>query len=114
MIIYTSVLILISGLTAIMVKTVPIFNAHQLAYLAVGFSVIYILAVRNYRYRRARSIEIKYYRNGRPLSEMTVKEAHEVMRNLRELEFPFSMHLSMKLSLLKVLLSKCLRIRSIC
>jgi hypothetical protein len=58
------------------------FNTHQLAYLAVGFSVIYILAVRKYRYQRARSVETKYYRNGRPLSEMTVIEAHEVVRNL--------------------------------
>ncbi|OQE05266.1 hypothetical protein PENVUL_c026G06935 [Penicillium vulpinum] len=90
-----------SGLTSIMVETVSIYNAHQLAYLAVGLSVIYILAVRKYRYQRASSAETKYYQNGRPLSEMTVKEAHEVVRNLRELEFPFSMHLSMKLSLLK-------------
>jgi hypothetical protein len=99
----TSVSIL-SGLTALFIMTAPIFDAYQIASLAAGFSVIYILAVRKYRYQRARSVETKYYQNERPLSGMTVKEAHEVVRSLRELEFPFSMHLSMKLSLLKVLL----------
>jgi membrane protein implicated in regulation of membrane protease activity len=102
------------GLIAIMIMTALSFNAHLLFSLAVGFSVIYILAARKYRYQRARSIEKRYYQTERPLSGMTVKEAHEVVRNLRELEFPFSMHLSMKLSLLKALLPQCLRMRSIC
>lgn len=33
---------------------------------------------------------------------MNVKEAHQIVRELRELEFPYSLHNAMKISLLKV------------
>lgn len=33
---------------------------------------------------------------------MTVKEAHQIVRELRELEFPYSLHNAMKISLHKV------------
>lgn len=61
---------------------------------------IYLFLVRSLRFRRARKIESKF--NGRPLSTMTVREAHEIFRELRELEFPYTLHSAMKLSLLKV------------
>ncbi|KAE8135997.1 hypothetical protein BDV38DRAFT_272462 [Aspergillus pseudotamarii] len=60
----------------------------------------YILIVKRLRFQRARRIEAKF--SGRPLSSMTVKEAHEIFRELRELEFPYTLHSAMKLSLLKI------------
>ncbi|KAB8231143.1 uncharacterized protein BDW43DRAFT_313225 [Aspergillus alliaceus] len=68
--------------------------------LVVGAMVVsYILLVNRLRFKRARKIESKL--SGRPLSSMTVKEAHEIIRELRELEFPYTLHSAMKLSLLK-------------
>jgi hypothetical protein len=55
---------------------------------------VYLLLVRSLCFRRARKIELKFY--GRPLSSMTVREAHEIFRELRELEFPYTLHSAMR------------------
>ncbi|KAI9923761.1 hypothetical protein ASPWEDRAFT_120396 [Aspergillus wentii DTO 134E9] len=60
---------------------------------------VYILIVRSLRYRRCKSIQSKF--SSRPLSSMTAKEAHGIFRELRELEFPYSLHNSMGIALLK-------------
>ncbi|BAE62249.1 unnamed protein product [Aspergillus oryzae RIB40] len=67
--------------------------------IAAAVLLPYLLLVKRLRFQRARKIEAKF--NGRPLSSMTVKEAHEIFRELRELEFPYTLHSAMKLSLLK-------------
>lgn len=69
-------------------------------FVAGTILVLYLLLVRSLRFRRARKIESKF--DGRALSSMTVREAHEIFRELRELEFPYTLHSAMKLSLLKV------------
>lgn len=68
--------------------------------IAAAVLLPYLLLVKRLRFQRARKIEAEF--NGRPLSSMTVKEAHEIFRELRELEFPYTLHSAMKLSLLKV------------
>ncbi|KUL89311.1 hypothetical protein ZTR_03741 [Talaromyces verruculosus] len=68
-------------------------------FVAGTISVLYLLLARSLRFRHARKIESKF--DGRPLSSMTVREAHEIFRELRELEFPYTLHSAMKLSLLK-------------
>lgn len=62
--------------------------------------VLYIFAVQRHRYQRCKVIQSRFER--RALSSMTVEEAHQIVRELRELEFPYTMHNAMKLSLLKV------------
>lgn len=78
------------------------FDTVYLPWTAVAVSLIYLLTVRRYRYERSRTIESSFKDCGRPLSSMTVKEAHNIVRGMRQLEFPFAMHLAMKISLLKV------------
>lgn len=69
-------------------------------FVAGTISVLYLLLARSLRFRRVRKIESRF--DGRPFSCMTVREAHEIFRELRELEFPYTLHSAMKLSLLKV------------
>ncbi|PGH14887.1 hypothetical protein AJ79_02749 [Helicocarpus griseus UAMH5409] len=60
---------------------------------------VHLFIVRYFRFQRCCRIESRF--EGRPLSSMTVKEAHQTVRELRELESPYSLHNAMKLSLLK-------------
>ncbi|KAJ5155962.1 hypothetical protein N7492_008765 [Penicillium capsulatum] len=62
--------------------------------------VLYALAVRHRRYQRCKAIESRF--SHRASSSMAVEEAHQIIRELRELEFPYTMHNAMKLSLLKL------------
>ena len=71
--------------------------------LAIGFALcvaLYIHIAGKCRYQRCKAIQNRF--KDRPLSSMTVAEAHQITRELRELEFPYSMHSAMKISLLKV------------
>lgn len=83
------------------------FDAVYFPWIVVAVSLIYLVTVRRYRYEISRTIESSFKDRGRPLSSMTVKEAHDVVRTMRQLEFPFAMHLAMKISLLKVSFSFC-------
>jgi hypothetical protein len=69
-------------------------------FVAGTISVLYLLLVRSLRFRRARKMESEF--NRRSLSTMTLREAHEIFRELRELEFPYTLHSAMKVLLLKV------------
>lgn len=68
---------------------------------AVPLLALYIYLVRTRRFTRRDAITARFNEK-HPPSTMTVGEAHQIVRELRELEFPYSMHNAMKLSLLKV------------
>ncbi|KAJ5773723.1 hypothetical protein N7457_008619 [Penicillium paradoxum] len=53
------------------------------------------------RYRRKAKIEAPYGPGKKQLSEMTVKEAHEILTQLQELEFPSALAKARKIALLK-------------
>ncbi|KAF7128280.1 hypothetical protein CNMCM5793_002822 [Aspergillus hiratsukae] len=67
--------------------------------LTVTIVTLYTLLVRYYRFQRCSAIQSRF--TNRPPSSMTVNEAHQIIRELRELEFPHTLHNAMKLSLLK-------------
>ncbi|KAB8273230.1 hypothetical protein BDV30DRAFT_249088 [Aspergillus minisclerotigenes] len=71
--------------------------------LLAGASLIglYVLAVQYFRFQRCDRIQSQFRRAGRPLSSMTVKEAHDIIRQLRELEFPFALRTSTRMTTLK-------------
>lgn len=71
----------------------------QLTLLAASIA-LYLALARYLRYQRRDAIQARF--TNRPLSSMTIFEAHEIIRELRELEFPYTMHTAMKISLLKV------------
>lgn len=73
----------------------------QLSIAAVALG-LYALIVKYFRFQRCLRILSRFKLSGRPLSSMTTKEAHQIVRELRELEFPYTLHNAMKLSLLKV------------
>lgn len=62
----------------------------------------YIALVNCLRYRRKEKIEGPFSNRKRPLSSMTVKEAHEIMTQLQELEFPHAFAKARRMALLKV------------
>lgn len=70
--------------------------------IAIALTGLYLLLVRWFRFQRCLAIQARFQLPERPLSSMTVKEAHQIVRELRELEFPYSLHTAMKISLLKV------------
>ncbi|KAK2768579.1 hypothetical protein FQN54_000435 [Arachnomyces sp. PD_36] len=61
----------------------------------------YMVLVRRLRYRRMMKIEAPFAPGKRRLSSMTVKEAHEIMTELQELEFPYSFAKARTIALLK-------------
>ncbi|KAI0149874.1 hypothetical protein F4776DRAFT_672054 [Hypoxylon sp. NC0597] len=61
--------------------------------------VCYMTLVKLLRYRRKESIEAAF--STRPLSSMTTKEAHEIITQLQELEFPYAFAKARKMALLK-------------
>ncbi|KAF9886723.1 hypothetical protein FE257_011100 [Aspergillus nanangensis] len=61
----------------------------------------YLVLVKMLRYRRRAKIEVPFANRRRPLSSMTVKEAHEIMTQLQELEFPYAFAKARQMALLK-------------
>ncbi|PQE21362.1 dephospho- kinase protein [Rutstroemia sp. NJR-2017a BBW] len=61
----------------------------------------YLLLVRICRYQRAEQISSVFGHGKRPLSSMTTEEAHNIMTQLQELEFPNAFHKARKIALLK-------------
>ncbi|KAK1621682.1 hypothetical protein BDP81DRAFT_455992 [Colletotrichum phormii] len=61
----------------------------------------YVLSVKHVRYRREMHIEAPFTMGGRELSSMTVKESHDIITQLQELEFPYAFSKARKLALLK-------------
>ena len=57
---------------------------------------------RLFRYRRMAKIEAPFTNCRRSLSSMTVKEAHAVMAELQEMEFPYAFAKARRMALLKV------------
>ncbi|KAH6949741.1 hypothetical protein BKA56DRAFT_638770 [Ilyonectria sp. MPI-CAGE-AT-0026] len=53
------------------------------------------------RHRRKAAIEAPFTSGKKPLSSMTTKEAHSIIRQLQELEFPFAFGKARKIALLK-------------
>lgn len=69
--------------------------------IAVAF-ISYIVLVGILRYRRMVKIEAPFAPGKKDLSEMTVKEAHAILTQLQELEFPHAFSKARKIALLKV------------
>lgn len=82
-------------------KTESTFIMTEQLLIAVTLLSLYLVIVRQLRFQRCHAIQSRF-QSGRPLSSMTVKEAHQIVRELRELEFPYTLHNAMKISLLKV------------
>ncbi|KAL3470355.1 hypothetical protein BJX99DRAFT_267494 [Aspergillus californicus] len=61
----------------------------------------YISVVRLLRYRRMRKIECPFAHGKRELSSMTTNEAHAIIAQLQELEFPYAFGKARKIALLK-------------
>lgn len=80
---------------------IPIDGYGKIA-ITTALLTLYAMLVRYYRYQRCTAIQSRFQSSKRPLSSMNVKEAHQIVRELRELEFPYSLHNAMKISLLKV------------
>lgn len=71
--------------------------------LAIGIALTsYMMLVQYLRYNRAAEIEAPFANQKRPLSSMTVKEAHAILVQLQELEFPYAFAKARRLALLKV------------
>lgn len=96
--------------TALEVFTTKMFDASGLIYtlwkqyhfsIIIGFTV-YIAVVRLLRYRRMRKIEGPFTHGKRELSSMTTKEAHAIIVQLQEFEFPYAFGKARKIALLKV------------
>ncbi|KAL4928608.1 uncharacterized protein BDV17DRAFT_281927 [Aspergillus undulatus] len=76
-----------------------LWNNYSLA-IFVAISC-YIALVRGLRYRRMAKIEAPFINGRRPLSSMTVREAHAVITQLQELEFPYAFAKARRMALLK-------------
>ncbi|RDW70529.1 uncharacterized protein DSM5745_08040 [Aspergillus mulundensis] len=63
--------------------------------------VSYIALVRALRHRRMANIEAPFINGKRPLSSMTVSEAHAIITQLQELEFPYAFGKARRMALLK-------------
>jgi hypothetical protein len=73
-----------------------------LATIPVVLLLAYMLLVRSLRYQRARKIQSPFGPGKRPLGSMTTEEAHDIMAQLQELEFPYAMNKARRIALLKV------------
>ena len=63
---------------------------------------IYLSLVQHLRYQRKAAIEAPFITNKRPLSSMTIEEAHTIITQLQELEFPYAFAKARRMALLKV------------
>jgi hypothetical protein len=78
-----------------------LWDKHSLAITILGL-VGYISLVQLFRYRRMAKIQALFANGRRPLSYMTVKEAHTIIAQLQELEFPRAFSKARRMALLKV------------
>ncbi|GCB20244.1 hypothetical protein AAWM_03129 [Aspergillus awamori] len=62
---------------------------------------IYLSLVQHLRYQRKAAIEAPFITNKRPLSSMTIEEAHTIITQLQELEFPYAFAKARRMALLK-------------
>ncbi|GLA63050.1 hypothetical protein AtubIFM54640_004187 [Aspergillus tubingensis] len=62
---------------------------------------IYLTLVQHLRYQRKTAIEAPFTTNKRPLSSMTIEEAHTIITQLQELEFPYAFAKARRMALLK-------------
>lgn len=70
---------------------------------AIVFSLAgYIAVVRLLRYRRVKTIDAPFAHGQRKLSSMTSEEAHAIISQLQEFEFPHAFNKARKIALLKV------------
>jgi hypothetical protein len=69
---------------------------------AAAILISYISIVRRLRYRRRAKFEAPFGPGKRNLSSMTVKEAHSIITELQELEFPYAFSKARRIALLKV------------
>jgi hypothetical protein len=77
-----------------------LWSKHWLT-IAIVFTS-YIALVGLLRYRRMTKIEAPFAPGKKDMSEMTVKEAHAILNQLQELEFPHAFAKARKMALLKV------------
>lgn len=63
--------------------------------------LVYFLAVRFLRYKRAARISSLFANGKRPLSSMTTKEAFNILAQLQTLEFPYAFNKARTIALLK-------------
>ncbi|KAJ5188979.1 hypothetical protein N7491_005301 [Penicillium cf. griseofulvum] len=76
-----------------------LWSKHRLTIAIVFISHIALVSL--LRYRRMANIEAPFAPGKKDLSEMTVKEAHDILNQLQELEFPYAFAKARKLALLK-------------
>lgn len=68
----------------------------------LGFLIAYLILVSNLRFRRIRQQEAFYttlYPTVDSLARMTNEDAHEIVKNLQQYEFPFAFEASLAASL---------------
>lgn len=63
---------------------------------------VYLLVVRQSRHQRRDQLVSSFLDTKRLLSSMTTAEAHDIMTQLQELEFPYAFNKARKIALLKV------------
>ncbi|KAL4952185.1 hypothetical protein BDW69DRAFT_200898 [Aspergillus filifer] len=76
-----------------------LWNNNTLAIIVV--LACYMVLVRALRFRQKAEIEAPFVNGRRPLSSMTAKEAHEIITQLQELEFPRAFAKARRMALLK-------------
>ncbi|CAG8058078.1 unnamed protein product [Penicillium olsonii] len=72
-------------------------------YISIAMTAFmgYMILVRILRYKRMVHISAAFVHGGRELSSMTTDEAHEIISQLQELEFPYAFGKARKIALLK-------------
>lgn len=90
-------------LTFTMWKTPSLVETCE-GFLPVLFTLfsVYLILVQCLRYRRTGAITASFLKTGRSLSSMTTKEAHDIIAQLQELEFPSAFAKARRIALLKV------------
>lgn len=74
---------------------------YAIGTLVVTWCWLYLGLVRYMRYKRSEAM-LSSFGKDRPLSTMTTAEAHRIMTNLQELEFPHAFKKARTVALLKV------------
>lgn len=70
--------------------------------IAILTLTIYLTLAQHLRYQRKTAIEAPFTTDKRPLSSMTIEEAHAIITQLQELEFPYAFAKARRMALLKV------------
>jgi hypothetical protein len=79
-----------------------LINNGYMLFMALFALAAYATRVRFLRYRRKIAIEANFTSGKRSLSDMTTKEAHDIIAQLQLLEFPYAFNKARKIALLKV------------